>query len=538
MGVEHSPKTPTMSGRDCTTPPGSDGTNAAQSSPGEMKENSGQAKHQQRKSPGQTPTTNQVNNSGHSQHHDHSGSTPQLQLDKKPIPSNPKRRTPKVVIPVNKSQIKTGIHRYFHITNTKTIANDNLSPQPVTKNGPNASGPQNSSSKKTKTNSPSLSNYNNNNNQSSISTTKRRRNHDDIQLHKQIKLHNKFTPLANLSDSQNFTKNIEQNPTAGNDHNNPGCNTKPEKPPPIYLRQAIRPELLREIKKTTSNFFLTALKKGSINESKIQLPTIESYRKITKILENNELPHYTYQLRSCRGQVVFIRKLDPLIDTSIIKESLEEQGFLTSSIMNIKDKKNNPLPLFKVQLDPSIVDKSLIYKVKYIGHYKVTIESPHNKPRIIQCSRCQEYGHTHNFCKLLPVCNHCGELHSSVSCPNKQAAPKCGNCGLPHSAYDRECPVYKKLQDRLCQQTKPLGRTPQPHQPFIYDPQDFAPLPGQIPEKPPTQNIWPSYQSQAAPNDGLSHKIELLTDSINGMMQMMSSLINMFQSLIANKQLT
>ena len=104
-------------------------------------------------------------------------------------------------------------------------------------------------------------------------------------------------------------------------------------------------------------------------------------------MDHNDLPYYTYQIRSKRGQIVFIRGLDPEIDKTIIKEDLEDKGFKVKSILNITNKNKVPLPIFKIELDPTNEDRSAIYNVKYVARYKISVEAPHNKPRILQCSR-------------------------------------------------------------------------------------------------------------------------------------------------------
>ncbi len=48
-------------------------------------------------------------------------------------------------------------------------------------------------------------------------------------------------------------------------------NVKSEKPPPIYLRESSNNELVEKIKSLTdSKFYITSLKRGKINETKIQ----------------------------------------------------------------------------------------------------------------------------------------------------------------------------------------------------------------------------------------------------------------------------
>jgi len=82
----------------------------------------------------------------------------------------------------------------------------------------------------------------------------------------------------------------------------------------------------------------------------------------------------------------------------------------------------------------------------------ITVEEPHKRKGPVQCTDCQEYGHTRAYCTLRPVCVICGELHDSAYCMTNKSDPntkKCGNCGGNHTANYRGCPIYKDLKSRL-----------------------------------------------------------------------------------------
>jgi len=42
----------------------------------------------------------------------------------------------------------------------------------------------------------------------------------------------------------------------------------------------------------------------------------------------------------------------------------------------------------------------------------------------VQCTNCQEYGHTRAYCSLRTVCVVCGDFHNSANCPVKKEDPK------------------------------------------------------------------------------------------------------------------
>lgn len=84
-------------------------------------------------------------------------------------------------------------------------------------------------------------------------------------------------------------------------------------------------------------------------------------------------------------------------------------------------------------------------------HCTVTFEAPHTKRIIPQCIRCQQYGHTKNFCQRNPKCVKCAESHLTIECPRKvkNNTVKYVNCSENHPANYRGCAVHKQLQQKL-----------------------------------------------------------------------------------------
>lgn len=93
-------------------------------------------------------------------------------------------------------------------------------------------------------------------------------------------------------------------------------------------------------------------------------------------------------------------------------------------------------------------DVKKIHEIKYICNMKVSIENLRKNKLIPQCKKCQQFGHTQNFCKNAYKCVKCGSAHETAQCmKEKSAPPKCCNCGEAHPANYRGCCVAKKLQE-------------------------------------------------------------------------------------------
>jgi len=74
-----------------------------------------------------------------------------------------------------------------------------------------------------------------------------------------------------------------------------------------------------------------------------------------------------------------------------------------------------------------------IYNIQYLLHRRITMEEPHKGINPVQCTNCQEYGHTKAYCTLKSVCVVCSEPHTTTNCPKNKdkSVEKCRGCGLP-----------------------------------------------------------------------------------------------------------
>ncbi|XP_050330011.1 uncharacterized protein LOC126759320 [Bactrocera neohumeralis] len=122
------------------------------------------------------------------------------------------------------------------------------------------------------------------------------------------------------------------------------------KPPPIYLRERSSNALVAELSKIVgnNNFHIVPLKKGNIDETKIQSYTEKSFMDIVKFLSNKNENYYSYQLKSSKGLVVVIKGIEPAVDSSEVKEALEECGFGIKTVVNIFNRNKVPQPMFKI----------------------------------------------------------------------------------------------------------------------------------------------------------------------------------------------
>lgn len=95
-------------------------------------------------------------------------------------------------------------------------------------------------------------------------------------------------------------------------------------------------------------------------------------------------------------------------------------------------------------------DIEKIYQIKGICNMVVKIEPIRvHADKIIQCRRCQSFGHTANSCGKQPRCVKCASKHITQNCPfaKRILNPRCANCGtIGHPANYRGCPFAKEMQ--------------------------------------------------------------------------------------------
>ncbi|KAK9505318.1 hypothetical protein O3M35_009402 [Rhynocoris fuscipes] len=233
---------------------------------------------------------------------------------------------------------------------------------------------------------------------------------------------------------------------ADSDANNDNTQSKTPKPPPIYINNLTN----------YANFCATLSSilgpnsfecKSRINNVMLLTKSIDGYRAAIRYLSTQDMEYHTYQIKSEKAFRVVLRHLHHTIDTSLIKEELEERGYKVRCVTNVRHPvTKTALPLFFVDLEPSEKNKE-IFTLRSLVYSRVTVEEPHKTIEIIQCKRCQQYGHSRTYCNHQPRCVRCGQLHPSSACQKpREDPPTCALCQGNHPANYKGCITHKELQ--------------------------------------------------------------------------------------------
>lgn len=82
-----------------------------------------------------------------------------------------------------------------------------------------------------------------------------------------------------------------------------------------------------------------------------------------------------------------------------------------------------------------------VYDIKHLCGLAVEVEPLNKQKKVVQCHRCQLYGHIQKNCNAEFKCMKCGKDHSTHLCTKPHTvAPTCANCGGEHLSISLRCP--------------------------------------------------------------------------------------------------
>ena len=225
---------------------------------------------------------------------------------------------------------------------------------------------------------------------------------------------------------------------------------KTQKSPPIFVSGVANICPLKALLDSTVKNEYT-LKVLPNNEVKIQPHSSEKYLPIIEELKKKNTEFHTYQRKQDKGYKVVLRNMHSSVDINELKSEIEKLEHKVIRITNIRQRiTQKPLPLFFVELESNENNKK-IFEINKLLNLIISFEPPRKKRNIPQCMKCQEYGHTKNYCFKSPVCVKCAKKHLTSECPIKEKiqSVKCANCDGNHPASYKGCIVRKQLQQKL-----------------------------------------------------------------------------------------
>ena len=136
-----------------------------------------------------------------------------------------------------------------------------------------------------------------------------------------------------------------------------------------------------------------------------------------------------------------MKDVDPTIGEEEIETAiLEKQGLKVKVIRFIKRTSGRGIPKVKVTFEEKEEMEAAINNSRlFIGTRSCRTEEYKKKNRILQCYRCQRFGHAQDSCKARDMrCGKCAGAHRRQDCTAR--ASYCANCTGNHLASDGRCP--------------------------------------------------------------------------------------------------
>lgn len=145
-----------------------------------------------------------------------------------------------------------------------------------------------------------------------------------------------------------------------------------------------------------------------------------------------------------KEEILFVSQQDVTVTEMLGREKRQEDGTFLPS---------RRLDMFRVTGTKDAMTAVQKCGIFGIRPEKMLWEVP-NRAEVIQCYRCQRFGHSARFCNMLQRCIKCSEHHQPGECQNsdKQTMAFCVNCGEPgHPANFRQCPKYLKAAQHVAE---------------------------------------------------------------------------------------
>lgn len=228
------------------------------------------------------------------------------------------------------------------------------------------------------------------------------------------------------------------------------CN-RPNNPPPIILYGIEDVKELTKLIESTIPSVEFRFKIVNKNLLRLMVNTADHYKKIIDLIRQKGLIGHTFTRKETKPYRVVIKNLHHTTPHEAIVEEIEKSGNkVRGEIINARfGVEKKPLDIFFVNIEPNFNNKT-VKDIKFIFHQRVKIEDPRKSRSIVQCQRCQQYGHSKNNCMRPFRCVKCGEGHSTSDCPKKDrnTPARCALCASDHPANYKGCKVYKEILSR------------------------------------------------------------------------------------------
>lgn len=327
-----------------------------------------------------------------------------------------------------------------------------------------------------------------------------------------------------VPSTSNRFESLRNNEVEDNEETIP--NPTVPKPPPIFIPYVGNiAKMVANINKiiSTSDYSFKSLRDGQV---RLMIKTVESYRKIVHYFDDSKVSYHTFQLKQERAFRVVLKGIHHTTPIPDIKAMLLSLGHQVRSVRNIISRvTKQPLPMFFVDVDPKENNKD-IFNIRSFDNAIIQVEAPKKYDDIVQCYRCQDYGHTKSYCKKNFRCVKCGQGHPSTECTKKtDAPPNCALCQNKHTANYKGCSKYQELLVAKASRTNTNN-----HRHIIRDRSHCTPSYNIIPPR--DTNAWTYSDAVRGEQPAVNNVLEKIEAMFAKQIELTNSLMNMMTMLM------
>lgn len=183
----------------------------------------------------------------------------------------------------------------------------------------------------------------------------------------------------------------------------------------------------------------------------IKAATPSGHALLLKAMEDQNLQGYTYSSGPAATITRILKRISSEYSAAEVAEELSAESSRTVTVTEMSDRHGRRLDMFKVTATKS--DMEEVMKCGIFGTHprRMQWELPHRQ-EVVQCFRCQRFGHSARHCMMQSRCVKCSQSHARGSCQNtdRSSPAYCVNCGeMGHPANFRQCPKYLAAVEQM-----------------------------------------------------------------------------------------
>lgn len=220
-----------------------------------------------------------------------------------------------------------------------------------------------------------------------------------------------------------------------------------------FIQDAIDRKLIPE----KSAFVQTLKSKDSQARSMIKCDSKDIKIKLIGLLKEKKFEFHSYAEKNEKPKFFILKGLSGFNDKQVKALITKNLKGYPARILRFTNSEEEEIPsVFRVSFSNRAVNLDMLQtKYSTLGCIEVEWEKHQKEVKVLQCYRCQGFGHLSTRCNYAYTCVKCAGDHGPANCrrhgkDSKSVALKCANCDEDHAANFRGCKARMEYFLMLC----------------------------------------------------------------------------------------